>query len=200
MKKEILQLFLYNDKLKFNEIEKSLKSRSNKVAYHLKNLIKKKILINDNGFYKLHKENLIPYLSVKKHMLPVVLIHIGNKDMCFLYKRDKRPFKNLLGLPGGRILIKENIEDSVKRIMKEKHRINAKLEKIHSVSIEHITNAHEIIQSDLIIFVTATTKEIIKLKNVGKNKSEIIQSDYKLIKKHLDKKTKIEEFLTLNNL
>ena len=41
MKKEILQLFLYNDKLKFNEIEKSLKSRSNKVAYHLKNLIKK---------------------------------------------------------------------------------------------------------------------------------------------------------------
>ena len=200
MEKEILQLFLYNDKLKFNEIEKSLKSRSNKVAYHLKNLIKKKILINDNGFYKLNEETLIPYLSIKKHVLPVVLIHIGNKEMCFLHKRDKRPFKDFLGLPGGRILIKENIEDSVKRIMKEKHGINAKLEKIHSVSIEHITNAHEIIQSDLIIFVTAMTKEIINLKNVGKNKLYIVSSDYKLIKKHLDKETKIEKFLTLSNL
>lgn len=200
MEKEILQLFLYNDKLKFNEIEKSLKSRSNKVAYHLKNLIKKKILINDNGFYKLYKENLIPYLSIKKHVLPVVLIHIGNKEMCFLHKRNKRPFKDFLGLPGGRILIKENIEDSVKRIMKEKHEINAKLEKIHSVSIEHITNAHEIIQSDLIVFITATTKEIIKLKNVEKNKLYIVPSDYKLIKKHLDKETKIEKFLTLSNL
>ena len=200
MKKEILQLFLYNDKLKFNEIEKSLKSRSNKVAYHLKNLIKKKILINDNGFYKLNEETLIPYLSIKKHVLPVVLIHIGNKDMCFLHKRNKRPFKDFLGMPGGRILIKENIGDSVKRIMKEKHRINAKLEKIHSVSIEHITNAHEIIQSDLIVFVTATTKEIIKLKNVEKNKLYIVSSDYKLIKKHLDKETKIEKFLTLSNL
>ena len=198
MEKEILDLFLYNEKLKFNEIEKLLGERSNKVAYHLKNLVKKDILSKDHDSYKLSKENLIPYLSNKKHMLPVVLIHIGNEKECFIVERNKKPFKGLLGLPGGRIMVGENINDCIKRIMLNRHGINVKLKKINSVSIEHIKNSHEIIQTDLIIFVTALTNQEIELKNIGKNKSKIISSDYKLLKKHLNKETKIERFLTAN--
>ena len=49
-------------------------------------------------------ESLIPYLSSKRAVLPVVLICIGNSKKCFLIKRDKRPFKGKLSLPGGEIV------------------------------------------------------------------------------------------------
>ena len=40
MQNKVLETFLYNKKLKFNQIEKLTKLRSNKLAYYLKNLIK----------------------------------------------------------------------------------------------------------------------------------------------------------------
>ena len=200
MEQKIISQFLYNHKLKFNEIEKLSKIRSNKLSYHIKKLKEKGILVMENDFYKLSEtaENLIPYLSKKKNILSIILIHIGNGKNVFLYKREKRPFKNKLSLPGGRIILGETIEDSVKRIMKEKYNIEAKLQKIHSISMEHIKNSKNIIQSDLIIFVTATTNNLIELIDIEKNKSKIISSDYELVKKHLNKKIEIEKFLTLN--
>jgi len=44
MEDKILRLFLFDHKLKFNEIEKVLKIRSNKLAYHLKKLVSKGVL------------------------------------------------------------------------------------------------------------------------------------------------------------
>ncbi len=194
MEKEIIKLFLTEKKLKFNEIEKSLKIRSNKLDYHLKKLIKKEILEKNNNDYSLtaSSEYLIPYISEKNSVLPVILILIGNKNKVFLCKREKRPYKNLLSLPGGRILLGENIKDSVKRIMKEKHNINASLQKINSVSLEHVLKNKKIIHSFLLIFVTAKTKNKINLTQIKENKSKIISSDYKLIKNETNKITTIK--------
>ncbi|MDP2628575.1 MAG: NUDIX domain-containing protein [Nanoarchaeota archaeon] len=198
MEKKILELFLYNNKLKFNEIEKQTKIRSNKLSYHLKKLIKEKILELQGEFYKLSEtsEILIPYLSSKKHVLSVILIHLGDAKNVFLHSRKKRPYKNKLSLPGGRILLGENLNDSVKRIMKEKHNINAKLKTIHSVSIEHLRKKRKIIHSYLLVFVTAQTKDKINLTNIDKNKSKIISSDYSLIKKDLNKKIDIKNIFS----
>ena len=198
MEEQILKLFLYNKKLRFNEMEKALKIRSNKLTYHLKNLIKKGTLVKEKDNYKLseHAEHLIPYLSEKKNVLSVVLIHLGDENAVFMHKRTKRPFKDKLGLPGGRNLLGESLEKSVKRIMKEKHNINAKLKDIHSISIESIKKQGKVIQTDLIIFVTATTKDKISLINVEKNKSNLIPSDYKLLKQDLNKQIKIKNFMT----
>ena len=80
--------------------------------------------------------------------------------------------------------------------MKEKHNINAKLKDIHSISIESIKKQGKVIQTDLIIFVTATTKDKISLINVEKNKSNLIPSDYKLLKQDLNKQIKIKNFMT----
>lgn len=183
MEKQILNLFLYNNYLKFNEIEKFLKTRSNKLAYHIKQLIKKGILIKKQGHYSLSKtsEHLIPYLSNKKSVLPVILIHIGTKNKVFLYKREKKPFKNYLSLPGGRLLTKESIKQATKRIMKNKFNMPIEFKQINSISLEHVKRS-EIIHSFLLILVSVKTKEDIKLMNVNKNKSKIIPSDYKLIK------------------
>jgi len=189
MEKEIVSLFLTNNKLKFNQIEKLLKIRSNKLDYHLKKLINKKIIEKNNNFYKLTEtsEYLIPYMSEKNAVLPVILILIGDKQKAFLYKREKRPYKNKLSLPGGRILLGESIKGCVKRIMKEKHNLNANLEKINSILIEHIKKKNKIINSFLLIFTTAKLKEKINLTDIEKNRRNIIKSDYDLIKKDNDK-------------
>lgn len=201
LEEEILRAFLYNDRLKFSDIEKSLNKiqrvRSNKLAYHLKSLVKKNVLKkipgSDSDLYQLTEtsETLIPYLSDKKSPLPVVLIALGkNSNNVFLYKRYKRPFKNKLSLPGGRILQGESIDDCVKRIMKEKHKINAGLEEVKSVSLEHVTKQKDKqnnrIHSFFLIFVTASTSDKIDYINLLKNKNRIIESDYNLVKKYFN--------------
>lgn len=193
MEKQILDLFLFNHQLKFNKMEKLLRSRSNKVAYHLNKLIKKGILKKENELYSLSEtsEHFIPYLSDKKSALAVILIHIGNKKSCFLYKRQKRPFKEKLSLPGGRLRIKESINQCIQRIMKEKFNIQSKLKKINSISLEHVKSKGKIVHSFILIFVTAKTKQKIELIEIKKNKSKIISSDYKLLKNDLAKKANI---------
>jgi ADP-ribose pyrophosphatase YjhB (NUDIX family) len=193
MEKEIIQLFLTNNRLKFSQIEKSLRMRSNKLDYHLKKLISKKIIEKKNNLYSLTEssEYLIPYISEKNPVLPVVLILIGDKKRAFLYKRTKRPYKNKLSLPGGRIILGESIKESVKRIMKEKHNLNATLEKINSISIEHIKKNNKIINSFLLIFTAAKVKEKVNFVDIEKYKKDIIKSDYDLIKKDQDKITNI---------
>jgi hypothetical protein len=200
MEKEILSLFLTNKKLKFSEIEKLLHTRSNKLNYHIKKLINKNILEKNNEFYQLNADSelLIPYISNKNALLPVVLIYIKNsKKEVFLYKRKKRPYQEFLSLPGGRILLGESINESVKRIMKEKHNLNVHLKKINSISIEHLKKKNKIINSFLLIFVTAKIKEKINFVNIEKYKKYIIKSDYNLIKKDSNKEIKIN---TINSI
>jgi ADP-ribose pyrophosphatase YjhB (NUDIX family) len=184
MERKILTLFVQNEKMKFSDIEKALSTRSNKLTYHLKNLMKKGILEKEDIYYKISKEyeHLIPYISDKHSPLPVVLIHIGDKNYCFLIKRDKRPFQNKLALPGGRILVGESINQAVKRIMKEKFGIDSKLSSIKSLSIEHVKGKDKRLHSFLLIFVSAKTQKSVMLTNIEENKFKIISSDYQLLK------------------
>lgn len=193
MEQKILSLFTRNHELKFSEIEKSLNVRSNKLNYHLQNLVKKGVISKTNNKYALTEasEYLIPYLSPKKAPLPVVLIHIGDKKSSFLCIRQKRPYRGLLSLPGGRILISESLHDSVKRIMKEKYDIEANLTKIHSISLEHIKKQAKIIYSFVLFFVSAKSPSPLILTNINKNKSKIIKSDMSLLKNDLNKEIKI---------
>lgn len=192
MEKKILSLFLYKNKLKFNEIEKELNVRSNKLAYHLKNLIKEGILKKEEEEYELSEasEFLIPYISEKNSTLAVVLVHLGDTENVFLCKREKRPFKGKLGLPGGRILVGESVKEASERVMK-KFGIKAKFNKINSVSLEHVKKSKRKIHSFLLIFVSVTSKDKDNLLNINKNKKAIISSDYTLLKKDLNKNIKI---------
>src|SRR3989344_4975555 len=100
---EVISHFLYNERLKFNEIEKLTKLRSNKLAYYIKKLIEEGIITKENDFYKLSEksEPLIPYITEKQTILPVVLVALKENDKIFLHRRNKRPYKGLLGLPAG---------------------------------------------------------------------------------------------------
>ena len=179
----ILRLFLYNYKLKFNEVERLLKQRSNKIAYHIKNLVKRGILEKKEGYYFLNdnSEYLIPYLSDKSSVLPVILICIGDSKKAFLFKREKRPFKNLLSLPGGRLLLGESIEKATSRIMKEKFNLDVKFKKINLILLEHVIKNNKILHSFLLIAINAKTKDKLELTDIKDNKKKIISSDYNIL-------------------
>lgn len=203
MENKIFSAFLYNKELKFSEIEKFVNERSNKIAYYLDKLVKKSVLVKNKDKYKLSEiaEEMIPYLTDKKSVLPVILISIEKNKKIFLIKRQKRPFKNKLALPGGRILLGEKISEAVKRIMKEKFQINVELKKINSVSLEHVKNPNsgKTIHSFLLIFVNAKPKnDGLEYLDIEKPeiKKKIISSDYKLIKNDSDKKIDINQIIS----
>ena len=198
MEQKILSAFLYNHKLKFSEIEKLSGIRSNKLAYYIKKFEKQGILVKESDFYRLSEtaESLIPYLSKKQAVLPVILIAIKNKEKIFLYQRKKRPYKDLFSLPGGRIILGETIKEASERIMKEKFSISCKFKKINSISLEHVRNNKKIIHSFLLIFATATTKDKINYLGIDENKCKIIKSDYKLIKDNLNSEIKINNIFS----
>ncbi len=193
MEQKILRAFLHNHELKFNEIEKITQIRSNNLTYHLKKLINKNILNKKAGNYQLTEisEVLIPYISDKKSVLPVILISIKNTKGVFLHKRTKRPYKDKLSLPGGRIKLGETIPQATERMMREKFKINCKFKKINSISLEHVKKNRKILHSFLLVLVTATTKDKIKYTNM-KDREKIISSDYKLITHDFDKEIKIK--------
>ena len=193
MEKEIISQFLYNEKLKFSDIEKSMKIRSNKLAYYIKNMLKEGVLSKEGVFYRLSKnsENIIPYVTKKQAILPVILILLEDKGKIFLHQRRKRPYNDKLGLPGGRIILGENIKEATERIMKEKFNIKCNFKKINSLHLEHVRKENKIIHSFLLILVTATTKEKINFIDVLKNKNQIIKSDYFLIKNNFNSEIKV---------
>jgi len=193
IEEKILEQFLFNKRLKFNQIEKKINERSNKIAYHLKKLVEKNILQKENDYYIFSEssEYLIPYISEKKSLLPVILVYIGDKKKAFLYEREKRPYESCLSLPGGRIVLGESIAQATGRIMK-KFNIDAKLKEIHSVSLENVKKKGKIIHSFFLIFVSAKTKDKIGLTNILKNKNKIIPSDFKLLQKDLGKTLEVK--------
>jgi len=195
---DILKLFQYSEKLRFSDIEKALKVRSNKLSYHIKNLTKKGILSKEGDYYRLSKssEYMIPYLSEKESYLPVILILIGDNKKAFLYLRKKRPYRNLLSLPGGRILMGESLEASSKRIMKEKFNTNVKFQKLNSISFEHVKKSGKILHSFILFFVTVTTNDKIRLTDAEENKDKIISSDFKLITEDFNKEFKVKTILS----
>lgn len=197
IEQKILELFTFNESLKFNEIEKLTRQRSNKIAYHLKQLVNKNILVRKEESYQLSEtaENIVPYLSEKNSPLVVILIRIGDNKRCFLHKREKRPFLGKLSLPGGRILVNESIKEAVKRIMKEKYNINSTLQQVNSVSLEIVKRDATRKHSFFLILVTAKTKDKIPIFEVRKCKKDIIKSDYHLITSK-DSKIEIKEFIT----
>jgi ADP-ribose pyrophosphatase YjhB (NUDIX family) len=190
---DILKLFQYREKLKFVDIEKALKVRSNKLAYHLKKLTKKGILIKKDNYYSLSEssEYLIPYLSERESYLPVILIFIGNRKKAFLYKREKRPYQNKLSLPGGRILIGETLESATKRIMQERFQTKVKFKKLNSISFEQVRKSRKVIHSFILFFISAEAEDNLEFLDLENHKAKIIPSDYKLITEDFNKKTQI---------
>lgn len=190
MEEVIINLFAYDEKLLFNQIKNKLNIRSNKLTYWLTKLKREGILAKENKHYLLAEsaEYLVPYLSKNNSTLPVVLIHIGNKRQALLTERTKRPYKGLLALPAGRLLIGESPQQAAKRIMHTKHNLAIKKITMKDMLLEHIQKKKQIIHSFLLIVMTAEAEEPQKFTNITSQKQKIIPSDYQIITSNVQKR------------
>lgn len=205
---QIFELFTRNSKLKFNQIEKAIKIRSNMISYHLEQMKNDKIIYKEGDFYKLTDE-AERYVPIFNHIttnemspLPIVLVAlIEDKNKILLINRNKRPYKNYLSMIGGKIKLEENIEQSAHRHILEKTGINAKFEKISAIFHEQVKSDEKVKHSFILFFVIMkTNQEKFKESDYGKLKwfdinklkeEEIIPSDFWLIKNKLNSRIKI---------
>ncbi len=199
-KKEIFKQFLFNKKLRFNEIEKLTKIRSNELAYFLEKLIENNILKKNEEFYELSEtyEKFIPFFSEQLSPLPVVLIACIQDNKILLHKRTKRPYENHWSLVGGKIYLNETVHTAAKRMLKEKTFLDGEVISINSVVHEQVKNGEEIKHAYFLFFVVMKPltqikdKENIKWFGLNELKDvKIIPSDLWLIQNKLNEKIEL---------
>ncbi|MFC1754558.1 NUDIX hydrolase [Thermoproteota archaeon] len=157
-RRDIFKQFLYNNSMKFSEIERATKIRSNELAYFLQKMIDDSILMKDNGNYILTKqaEKHIPFFveDNKQSPLPVVLVACRNHEgKILLIHRKKRPYNNQWSLPGGRIKLHETIEDATIRNIKEKTFLDVKFVSVNAIVHEHYKADEEMKSAFMLFFV-----------------------------------------------
>lgn len=210
-RKDIFRLFLTKNKLEFNEIEKTLNIRSNKLAYHIKTLVKENILYKENNCYKITNEaqKFIPLFSNiaegNLSPLPVILTALINENnQILLIKRENRPYKNYWSMIGGRILYDEDYKQASIRLIKKKSGI----EKTKFISLNHIVDEkvydNNILKNSFLLFFTKVQTIQSKFKetkygnlkwfDLDKIKDlKLIHSDKWLIEEFLNTKTKVSQ-------
>jgi ADP-ribose pyrophosphatase YjhB (NUDIX family) len=203
---EIFKLFLENNRLKFNEIEKCLKIRSNMVSYHLTSMVKEGLLIKKGEYYLLteHAEKYIPLFSDIFGMdvgpVPVILVAVAHKDKILLVKRSKRPYKDYWSMIGGKLLLHEDIKDAALRQVKEKSGLDSKFVSLNNIMHERVEGSGIVKHSFILMFAKVNVLNI-KFKDtkagelrwfsiaaLKNHKDAIIPSDYWLITHSLNKK------------
>lgn len=199
----IFKLFIDKTRLKFNEIEKAIKIRSNMVSYHLEKMQEEGLIEKNEDSYQLTKEAekyipIVPHITGEKlSPLPVVLVALINKEdnKILLIKRNNRPYQNYWSLIGGKMLHEESFEETSKRLIQTKTRLDAEFISINSVLHERVED--DIIKHSFILFFTkmGTEETELKFSRYGElrwfniediDEEDIIPSDLWLIKNKLN--------------
>jgi ADP-ribose pyrophosphatase YjhB (NUDIX family) len=202
-REQIFQMFLHEDRLRFSDIEKQIKIRSNMIAYHLQQMVKEGLLKKERLEYQLTKKGE-KYIPIFSHItgselspLPIALIATMHKSKILLIKRNKRPYKNYWSMIGGKMLFDEDYKKASIRLVKNRSSLEAKFASINAILHEMVED--EGIKHSFILFFTKVNvdTENFKVSNHGElkffdikklDKLKIIPSDYWLIKHKLNSK------------
>jgi ADP-ribose pyrophosphatase YjhB (NUDIX family) len=209
-REEIFSLFIKEHRLRFSEIEKSIKIRSNHLNYHIKKMIDEGMLKKDGEYYSLttEAEKIIPFFShiigKEKGCLPVVVIAVINNDKICLLKRKNRPYQGYWGMIGGKLKYDESIEESALREAKEEAGLDCKFERVISVLHERLIE-DKIIKNSLVIFfcklitndlkIVAGLEGEIKWYPINNLPKDIIPSDKLMINELMDSNLSFKEVI-----
>lgn len=200
----IFELFIRHHALKFSEIEKALKIRSNHLSYHISKLIENNILSKNGETYKLTKEaeRMIPFFAnitgKEDFPLAIVVSAVYNKGKICLIKREKRPYKGYWGLVGGKMYLSESIKDCAVREVKEETGLNCTFDKVSAVLHERVRD-EKIMKHAFTIFLCKLLTNEIKIRNseegdvqwfsINKLPKNIIPTDRVMINELLNKRS-----------
>ena len=209
-RENIFELFIKKHKLKFSEIEREIKIRSNNLNYHLKKMINENLLEKKEDYYYLtiEAEKIMPFFAhltgKEQGPLTIITAAIINKERICLLKRDKRPYKGYWGLIGGKVMMNESIKECALREVKEETYLDCKFDKLVAVLNERVMENGEIKHAFNIFFckVIAKNKEVncsdegeLKWFSLKKLPSNIIPSDKLMIKELMHKKFCFKEIV-----
>ena len=143
-REDIFKLFTTNTSFQFNEIEKATNIPSNKLSYHLNELLKQGLLEKDENVYKVTKsaQSLLPKLTQitgkEEGPLTVVISAITKDNKILLIQRKKRPYKGYWSLTGGKMKLSESIEEGALREAKEETGLDLEFKGVKGVVHERV--------------------------------------------------------------
>ncbi|MBW2998022.1 NUDIX domain-containing protein [Candidatus Woesearchaeota archaeon] len=126
IRNNILRKLMHNPEMKFHELWDKETIRSNKFAYHLKQMIDAELLIKVGEEYQLTSQgkSLVTFLdgtTGKKEKQPlltlVMVVYDGEKILA--HKRLKEPFYGYYGFPSGKAKFGEEFLEGANRELKE---------------------------------------------------------------------------------
>lgn len=201
-REHIFELFTKKHELRFSDIEKSIKIKSNHLNYHLKKMIEEGLLEKGEKNYKLTKEaeKIIPFLAhitgKEQGPLTIITAAILNGDEICLLKRNKRPYKDYWGLIGGKVMMSESIKECALREVREETGLDCKFEKLVCVLNERVIEDEEVKHAFNIFFckLIAENNEVncseegeLKWFSLKKLPKDIIPSDKLMIRELMEK-------------
>ena len=189
----IFKQFLYEHSLRFSDIEKRTGIRSNELAYYVKRLVDAGVLHKQSDAYALTQqaEQFIPFFQEHNIPSPLPVVLVGCFDeqgRVLLVRREKRPYKGLWSLPGGRILLGETVEQAAQRIMKTKTFLDVEVSGVQTVGNERVLGAAGAKHGFILLYVRATPHSQVKEKETVRwfslediDPAAMIASDYALL-------------------
>jgi ADP-ribose pyrophosphatase YjhB (NUDIX family) len=203
-RKKIFEQFLYNKKLRFNEIEKLSGIRSNELAYFLQKLVDEGTVVKDDDVYRLSEQAVkyIPFFidsPEKISPLPCNLVACVEGGRILLWKRGKFPYKDMWGLPGGRIRLHERVEETSKRLLKDIAFVDAEVVGVNALVNEKHVIDDELKHGFLIVFTLAKPlnsikdKDDVKWFDLGSLPDNMIPSDQWLVENRLESRIELHE-------
>lgn len=142
IQKQTLNALTSQGELRFSEL-KPLGVESNIFMYHLKKLMSHDLVEKSGVFYRLTSagkryvdqvsfKNLEPRIQPK--IVTLVVCHNASGDTLF-YRRQKEPFREMVGLPHGKIHLGETLTNAADRELKEKTGLKASTKHVGDVYI-----------------------------------------------------------------
>jgi ADP-ribose pyrophosphatase YjhB (NUDIX family) len=203
IRENIFGLFVHNHRLKFTEIEKNIRIRSNKLAYYMNQLIKEGLIEKKGFFYSLTNsgQKHLPSFSHKKDdehsPIPIILVAAVNKQKILLLKRNNRPYQGYWGLIGGKMNLEENIYDSAKRILSAKTGLITNKFELNSILHERISENKKVKYSFILICLKTNIQKIPKSVKQTNEFGELKWFD----SENIDEKSTIHsDYWLINNL
>lgn len=158
----LLQRLMYSEGLRFSQL-KLKDDESNKLAFHLEELIKNSLIIKVDNLYKLSEKgkelagrmDLGDDVVKNQAKVSVVLVCVesaNQKERYLLYTRHKSPFYKFQGFPTGKVKSGETIIVAARRELKEETNLMGK-PKIVGILHSKIHNRNQELLEDKIFFV-----------------------------------------------
>jgi len=131
VRKQILQKFVYNKSLKYNELRGEV--MSNKFNYHLKLLVDEKIVERVGDRYSLTTNGMrlisaLDGVKIVENRRPLVCVFVlakkGNKIL--VNERRKQPFLGFVGIPGGKLDFGKRVPEQAAEELLEETGLTAK--------------------------------------------------------------------------